>query len=177
MVNKRYCRYRMNFSSGWLTAYCVLCGLALFSRCIFYFLLADLQECSAGEIIISVIMPLILRGVIVILKIIRLDAPGILAILGCVMCLLLIINGFDSNNVLRLLFSLFGYAAGGALLLLTIAGFVPTRQFSVILLALLTVLRLLLFRPAGLAAMVLECSDLCMLVSLTIMPATMKKID
>lgn len=174
MLEKLYRRYRMNFSSPWLTGYCVLCGIAVFLRCVFYFLCTDIASCGAGEIIFSLALPLILLcGIIVLVRIIRLNAPGIMAILGASMCLLLLINGFDTGNFLRLLFSVVGYAAGGALLFLTIAGFVPTRQFSVILFGLLVLLRLLLFRPAGMVPFILEGSDICMLISLAILPATM----
>ena len=178
MAKKRYRGYRMNFSGKWLTAYCAFCGLAIFLRCVYYFMFADLTKCPLGEILFSLALPLVLLcGIIVITKGIRMDAPGTLAILGCVMCLLLIINGFDTKNILRLVFSLLGYSAGGALLLLTVAGMVPMRKFSVMFFVLLLLLRLLLFRPAGVMAMTLEGSDLCMLASLAVMPASMRIVD
>ena len=177
MANKLYRRYRMNFSGKWFTAFCALCGLAVFLRFVYYFMFADLAQCGTGEVVFNLVLPVVLLcGIIVIMKLVRLDAPGILAILGCVVCLLLTINGFDTQNILRLVFSLLGYTAGGALLLLTVAGFVPTRQFSVILFAILLILRVLLFRPVIVTALLTECSDLCMIASLAIMPATMRKV-
>ena len=178
-MNKYNFRYRMNFTSSWLTAYCTLCGAAVFSRCLYFFMFANLAAIGVGQIIFDIILPLLLLcGLIVIVKVIRMDAPGILAILGCVMCLLLIINGFDTRNVLRLVFSLLGYAGGGALLLLTVAGFLPKRRYNLVLFVVLTGLRFLLLRPAGgVLQMLPEISDLCMLLSLGVLPMGMRKLD
>lgn len=176
MLKKLYRSYRMNFSSGWLTAYCAFCGISFFLRCLYYFVFSNLTELSVWTIISSLILPLMLLfGVIVLFKVIRLDAPGILALIGCGMCLVLILNGFAPSNIGKIIFSLIGYSAGAALLLMTVAGFVPTRQFSVILFVILIGLRILLFRPTGgVVAYILESSDIFVLASLAIMPAAMR---
>lgn len=165
----------MDFSGQWVNAFSILCGLSFFLRVEYYFMFVNPTLCSTAEVIFSMILPMLLCvAALVVLKFIRLNAPGVIGIIGAAMCLCLMIGTFFSGNVLRIILAVVFYLAAGGLLVLTVGGFVPTRQFSVIAFSLILLVRILFFRPAfGLLPIVLEVSNVSMLVSVLILPATM----
>ena len=175
MTMKQYRRYRMDFSGQWLNAFCLLCGLSFFLRVEYYFMFVNPTLCSTAEVIFSMILPMLLCvASLVVLKFIRLNAPGVIGIIGAAMCLCLMIGTFFSGGVLRIVLAVIFYLAAGGLMVLTVGGFVPTRQFSVIAFSLILLVRLLFFRPSlGFLPIVLELSQLTMLVSVLILPLTM----
>ena len=131
--------------------------------------------CSGAEVIFSMILPMLLCvAALVVLKFVRLNAPGVVGIIGAAMCLCLMIGTFFSGSALRVVLALVLYLAAGGLLIMTVGGLVPTRQFSVLAFGLIRLGRLLFFRPSfGLLPIVLELSELSMLVAVMILPATM----
>ncbi len=175
MTMKQYRRYRMDFSGQWLNAFCLLCGLSFFLRVGYYFMFVNPTLCSAMEVLFSMILPMLLCvASLVVLKFIRLDAPGVIGIIGAAMCLCLMIGTFFSGNALRIVFAVIFYLAAGGLLVLTVGGFVPTRQFSVIAFGLILLVRILFFRPSlGFLPVFMELSQLTMLISVAILPLTM----
>lgn len=175
MKMKQYHRYRMDFGGKWLHIYCLLCGWSFFFRVAYYFMLVNPVQCPASEAIFCMILPLLLTTAsLVILKYFKLNAPGIMGIIGTLMCLSLLIGTFFSGNVLRIILSLVFYAGGGALLFLTILGFVPTNQFAVLAFCVIFLIRILFFRPGfSLFDWVQEFSELTMLASLILLPLTM----
>jgi hypothetical protein len=175
MKLKQYRRYHMDFSGQWLNAFCILCGLSFFLRVEYYFMFINPTLCSTSEVIFSMILPMLLCiSALVVLKFFRLNAPGVMGIIGAAMCLCLMIGTFFSGSVLRIVLAILIYLTAGGLLIITIGGFVPTRQFSVISFCLILLVRILFFRPAFvLFPIVLELSELAMLVAVLIMPLTM----
>lgn len=175
---KRYRGYRMDFNSFWLQTFCILCGLSFFLRTVYYFMFTNPADLSTAAIIFSMILPLLTVGaVLVVLKFLRLNVPNILGILGAVLCLLLMCGNFFTGDVLRIILSILLYGGGGALLFATVYGFVPTRQFVMILFGLIFAVRVLFYAPGmDLLAWILEASELSVLLSLVLLPATMRPV-
>ena len=175
MEMKQYRRYRIDFSGNWLHFYCILCGFSFFLRIAYYFMLVNPTQCGLTEVLFSMILPLLLCGAaMVVLKYFRLNAPGLMGIIGALMCLCLMIGTFFTGSALRIVLGIVLYGASAALLLATVGGYVPTRQFSVLGFCLIFGLRILLFRPGfTVLGWVLELSDLSMLASLVILLMTM----
>ena len=153
MEMKRYRRFRMDFGGFWLNAHCILCGFAFFLRIAYYFMFVNPTLCSSSEVIFSMILPLLLCGAsMVVLKYFKLNAPGTEAIIGALMCICLLIG--------------------------TLGGYVPTRQFVLLLLGLIFALRVLFFRPGwSLLGWILELSDLSILASLIALPLSMNPVQ
>lgn len=172
---KQYRRYRMDFSGQWLNAFCILCGLSFFLRVEYYFMFVNPTLCSGAEVVFSMILPMLLCvSALVVLKFARLNAPGVMGMIAAAMCLCLMIGTFFSGSVLRIILAVVFYLTAGGLLIITVGGFVPTRQFSVISFCLILLVRILFFRPVfGLIPIVLELSELTMLISVLILPLTM----
>ena len=175
---KRYRHYRIDFNGFWLQVYCILCGLSFFLRTVYYFMFTNPADVSVGRILFSMILPLLSMGaILVILKFLRLDKPDLLGIMGAVLSLLLLIASFFTGDVLRILLSLVIYGGGGALLLGTVCGYVPTRQFAMILFGVASAARVLFYAPGlDLLAWIIEASELCTVLSLLILPAIMRPL-
>ena len=77
-----------------------------------------------------------------------------------------------------ILLSIAAVLAAAVLLIGTVGGYVPTRQFVVILFFLIFVLRILFFRPGfSLLGWILELSDLSMLASLIVVTFGMTPVQ
>ena len=135
-------------------------------------------DCSGGELVFSMILPLLLcAAVLVMLRFFRINAPVVLGAFGAALCLLLMIGTFFTGGTLRILLAVIFYLLAAALLAGTAAGFVPTRQFSVILLCAIFLVRILFFRPGlDLFAWTKEVSDLAILVAVILLPGTLRPL-
>ena len=175
MEMKQYKQYRMDFGGKILNFFCILCGLSFFFRVTYYFMLINPVECPVLEVLFSMILPLLLcAAAMVVLKYFKLNAPGTVGIIGAAMCLCLMSGTFFSGSVLRIILAVVFYLAAGSLLLMTVGGYVPTRQFSVIAFCLILLTRVLFFIPGfDIRRWVLEISDLTMLFALVLLPVTM----
>ncbi len=179
MQLKRYRRYKMNFNGSLCSAFCVLCGLSLFLRIAYYFMFTNPADCGIGELIFSMALPLLLMVLIlVVLKFLKRNAPGLMGVLGCCACLLLMVSSFLSGDILRMVLSVFAYLIASVLLLGTAGGYVPTRLFCVAWFCLLFLVRLLFFLPRGrILALVLAASDLSVIAAMAILPLTMQPVN
>ena len=175
---KRYRGYRVDFNSFWLQTFCILCGLAFFLRTVYYFMFTNHADLSTAAIIFSMILPLLVTGaVLVVLKFLRLNVPNVVGILGALLCLLLMCGSFFTGDVLRIILAVVVYGGGGALLFATVYGFVPTRQFVMILFGIVLAVRILFYAPGmNLLAWILEVSELSIILSLVLLPATMRPV-
>jgi hypothetical protein len=173
---KQYKQYRMDFGGKVLNLFSILCGLSLFFRVAYYFMLINPVGCPVAEVLLSMILPLLLcAAAMVVLKYFKLNAPGVVGIIGAAMCLCLMCGTFFSGGVLRIILAVAFYLAAGTLLLMTVGGYVPTRQFSVISFCLILLVRVLFFIPGfDIRGWVLEISDLAILTALILLPGTMK---
>ena len=179
MEMKRYRRFRMDFGGFWLNTHCILCGFAFFLRIAYYFMFVNPTLCPTSEVIFSMILPLLLCGAsMVVLKYFKFNAPGTVAIIGALMCICLLIGTFIGGGVLEIILGVLLYLASAVLLIGTVGGYVPTRQFVLLLLGLIFLLRVLLFRPGfTFLGWLLEVSDLAMLAALIAMPLSMTPVQ
>ena len=88
--------------------------------------------------------------------------------IGAALCLLLLVNGFGSGDVLRIVLSILIYLAAGLVLLATAGGYLPGKLLSSVLFALPLICRLLFYSlgKLGLIQWFLEASTLFILASL-----------
>ena len=90
MEFKQYLRYQIDFNGKWAQPAALLMGLAFFLRLVYYLCLVSLHDCGFGEILFSMLLPLLLTcGYIVLLRVVKLNAPGIYGMIGAALCLLL----------------------------------------------------------------------------------------
>lgn len=139
---KQYFQYRIQFDAKWSTAAGIFAGISFFLRAVYYFAIADLSAVSVPGIIFKCIIPLLIAcGYLILLKCLRYNAPGLFGILGCLMCMVIIVGNFTSGDILRVLVSIIWYFVVGALFLGTTSGFLPDKVFSVITLLISIIVR------------------------------------
>ena len=153
-------------------------GLSFFLRVVYYFGLTNILTYNVGAIILNIILPLLLcAGYIVLLRAVKLNAPGIFAILGAAFCLMILIWNFSTGDVLRILLSVVFYLLAGLLLLGTAGGYLPGRLPSSAIFMVLLMSRFLFYGPAGsqIGYMILELSVLCIPASLFCLTRSLKE--
>ena len=170
----------MDFNGRWTHASAALMGVSFFARMVYYFGVRNIIDCGVLEIIISMILPLLLTGAfLVLISTVKHNVPALYALIGCCLCGLLLIEGLFTGNILRIILSILFYAAAGALLLITTAGYLPGKLPCSVVLAIIPVGRFLFFGLGKLhiLAWILEISVLLMLFSLFFFTLSILKVD
>lgn len=176
MQLKQYAQYQMNFNAKSVTASCAFMGLSLFMRMLHYLGFYSLSSYSIGTAIFCVFLPIAASiAYIVLLKCLRWNAPGIYGILGCTFCLLALIGGLTSGNIMRIILSIPWYPAAALILLAMVCGYVPGRLLSCLFFVLPIAFRivLLLLDREGLMGWSTELCELSVLASLACLPYTL----
>lgn len=171
---KQYHRYRMDFDSNWLrwSASCV--GASIFLLAVYHLGFQYLD--APGSIIWDLWLPFGLGMVyIVLLQGIRLNAPGLYAILGVFMCLFLMICVFATGDVLRIILAVIAYPVCGAALILCAGGFLPGRLPASVCFGVVLAVRLLCYDFGHItgAAWLTELAHLGFIASLFCLPIGM----
>lgn len=166
---KQYVRYEMCFD-GSFSGICVgFMALSFFLRACYYFGIVNLLDVNGGEVFFFMILPLLLCGAfIVFFKIMKLNAPGIYALFGCVFCILLMIWNFTTGDFLRIFLSLIFYTVAGCLLLATAGGHLPDKLPATVILAVILFFRFILYSmgQSSFAGYFLEFSFLSLIASM-----------
>lgn len=179
MKLKQYTRYQIDFQGKWILPGAIFMGLSFFLRVVYYFGLTNIFTYNTGTIIMQIILPLSLcAGYIVLLRAVKLNAPGIFAILGAAFCLMVMIWNFSTGDILRILLSVVFYLLSGLVLLATAGGYLPGRLLSSGLFLALLVFRYLMYAPSfrHIGQFILELSVLCIPASLFCLTRCMKEV-
>ena len=124
-------RYRMDMDGKTMNAGLATMGLSFFLRAVYYFGCVRIENVGFLELLLWMILPMLLEGaLIVLLRIIRLDAPGIYAILAAAFGLVLMLQNLDTSNILRMILSILAYLCCGVLILGVAKGFL-SKQIAV----------------------------------------------
>ncbi len=168
---KRYHRYQMNFDhrACWMCGICM--GLPVFLLAVYYLFLQEINGIPVWTQLLNLWLPIALcLGYVAMLRILRWNAPGMFAIFGAVVCLLLMIQLFSTGNVLRIILGIIGYLIGGGLLILCAGGYLPGRMIVSLVFLLILLLRLVLFRNVSGTAWLREISALSLIAAQMFLP-------
>lgn len=170
---KQYHRYRMNFQckASYFSTVCV--GASLFLLSLYYFLIRELSSITVAEAIFSLTVPMILSiGFIVLMRFVKLDAPGLFAIICTVMLLFLMIGLFSAGSVIRAILGCVWYALCALILIGTAGGYLPGKLPATLMFSAAILARVVFFtiRLRGIGSMVLEGSSLLLLLALASLP-------
>ena len=129
---KQRVRYKLGFDSRWAYASALLMGTAFFLQAIYYFVFADLPQIGVQEIVLNLILPLALEAVwFLLLRGIKINAPGLYAIVIALICILLAVQGLFCGNVLRAVFCVVWYLLAAVVVILVAGGYMPYRVMIV----------------------------------------------
>jgi len=172
MVLKKYHRYRMQFTGKWERATAIGMGASVFLLAVYFFLMRGLGSIKVGEAVFLLTLPLLLSiAYLVLLRYVRLDSPGVFAILGAVFCLVLMISTFTSGSILRMILGCIWYGFSALLLLACAGGFLPGTLPASLVFRVAFVVRLLFdLKLRSLGAWVYEASALALILALSCLP-------
>ncbi len=143
MQLKQYLQYQMDFKGKWAQPAAILMGLSFFLRIVCFFGLRFLSDWTFFDVLFQIFLPLLLSGAyVVLIRAIRLNAPGLYGLIGAGLCILTFLWSFFSGSVLYIILCLVYYCAAGVVLLGTSGGYLPGKLLSSVLFAIPVVIRL-----------------------------------
>ncbi|MBE6924006.1 MAG: hypothetical protein E7466_02035 [Ruminococcaceae bacterium] len=131
MAQLNFKRYRMDLDGKSLNVGLAALGLSFFLRALYYFGCVRIENVGFMELLLWMILPMLLEGaLIVLLRVLRLDAPGLYAILAAAFGLVLMLQLIGYGSVLRLVLGILTYLSCGVLILGVAGGFL-SKQIAV----------------------------------------------
>ena len=141
MKLKRVIRYQVEIGSKMSELSAALMGAAFFLQALYFFLVKDLSSCSAGEVILRLILPLVASAAwLVLLRLTPVNNACLYGVCAAVLCALLAILGFYGSTLFALI-GLIWYIACGAVAVLICFGYMPYRILLFFMLLVSAVLR------------------------------------
>lgn len=172
----RYRKYQMDFDSKAIWFSGIGMGMPIFLLAVYYLFLQEIGQVPLGKQILYLWSPIVLSfAYLVLLRIVRWNAPGVFAIVGAAMCLLLMIQLFFTGNALRIVLGIVAYLAGGGLLILCAGGYLPGRMVASLPFLAVLVVRLLCFRNASGWLWLPEIASLSMIAGLMLLPVAFRE--
>ncbi len=174
---KRYDRYQMDFTGNWMKASLASMGLSVFLLAVYYFGWLNLSTVKIGKVILGLIFPMLLcLGYIVLLRFMKLNAPGVYGILGAALCLVLMGGNILAGGMVRMILSIVGYALCGVIIIFCAGGFLPGRLPASLAFGCAFAVRLLFFDLLRFRKVnwLEEAAVLLILLALTCLPMTFK---
>ena len=146
MVLKQVARIYMKLNGEWAERAGFLAGCAFFLRIVYYFGFMNVTQIGFWEILSGMILPMALWiAFMVLMRGMRLNAPGMYALLLCGFCLLTILESFGSGMVAHIILSILCYPLLGALILATTGGYLDNKNYLAAASMAILVLRFLIF--------------------------------
>lgn len=177
---KRYHQYKMDFEGRGVQWSAVCMGVAIFLSALYYLGIRNMKDVGGLELLVCLWLPVI-AGVayLVLLRIVRFNAPGVYAIFGAAFCAILILSSFVSGSALRMIIGIPAYLICGAALLIVVGGYFPARLPAVLLFGIAIGLRVILFDLGRLSITqwIEEGAQLFMLAAFMFLPLGLKSIN
>lgn len=137
-------RYRVGFGSKWAAYSTVFAGLSFFLLTVCYFGIKNLADCGFGQIVFSMILPMLLLVVfLVLLRGIRFPGTPVYGILGALYCMSMIVHTFSYDDIFYGIFGMLWYVITALICLATTSGYIANRAYMAIAFLLPAIYRLL----------------------------------
>ena len=145
MAHKKLKRYRMDMEGKAIHIAMSILGLSFFLRTVYYFACVRIETVGAWELLSWLILPMLLEAAfIVLLRVLKLDAAGLYAMLAAGFGLVLIFQSFGYGSILRTVLGTLAYT-GCSMLILGVAGGYLSKQIAVTGYLVTALVRLLCF--------------------------------
>ena len=143
---KQYHIYKMDFGSDWMRRCGMSMGFSVFFLAAYYLGLHRFSDFTFGTLLLHFWLPLLLGvGFIVLTRVVKLNAPGIYAMIGAAFCLVYLLQAVTSGNGFRFILGLPGYFLCGAIYLVVLTGFFPSKMPACLVFLIAIVVRFILF--------------------------------
>lgn len=146
MASRRTKRMEMGLEGKWLRYSVLLMAISLFLYISYYFGIRNMADLGFGTAFFGGIVPLgITIAFVVLAYILKFNAPGTYGLLGVGFFAMLIVSGFFSGDVFRMILGAVWYAGAACVMLLTSGGHLQSRKLLIAILAAAIVGRVVLF--------------------------------
>lgn len=169
-------KYHMDPEGKYHVGAGALMGAAFFLRSAYYFGFTRPEDAGLWSLLVFLILPMLLEAALMVMvRGMKLDLPGVYGIMGAAYCALLILQSFQLGGVLRIVLAVFGFAiCGGALV--GVAWGVLSKSLGVTALLVTFGVRLLAFDLGlllrlRLVAFMREAAGLCGILALAFLCA------
>ncbi|MBQ9929986.1 MAG: hypothetical protein IJO72_04330 [Oscillospiraceae bacterium] len=165
---KQYFRYTMDLDGKWMKSSLLCMAGALVTLLLYYFGLRGLISVGFLEAVFCLFLPLILMAAyIVLIRFKRINAPGLYAIIGLLLCVLLFFGIFGSGSILRIILGAVWYPLMALILVGSAGGYLPGKQPAVLAFPVAMVFRIVInLGKTGLFGWVYEISSVLTLAAL-----------
>ena len=169
----------MNFESKWLRMSAGFMAVSCFLLIVYYLGISNLADIGLVEQILNLWLPVIIGSAFIAMtQMLRLNTPGLYAIIGAALCVMLICSLFVAGGIVRIILGTIWYILCGLVLLMAAGGYLPSTAPASVCFAVAGIGRVLfaLFSAPSLAALVSEFANLSIVVSLLFLPMGMDKV-
>lgn len=169
---------KMDFDLRWTKVSAGFMAVSIFLLAVYYLGFCNLQDIGFGEELLNFWFPLVLGFVyIAMLQMLRINSPGIYAIMGVAFCVMLICSLFAAGSVVRIVIGIIWYIICAGVLLLAAGGFMPGTAPAAVCFGIAAFARLMfaVFGAASLPELVSECANMSVILSIMFLPLGMVK--
>lgn len=179
MARKWTYQYHMDLDSKAHQGAPAMMGCAFFLRAAYYFGFTRPEDAGVWNLLIFLILPMLIEAAfMVMIRGIRLDLPSIYGILGAAYCLLMVLQSFQSDSVLRIILGPIAYLSCAAALI-GVGWNLLSKSLTVAVLLVVFTVRLLGFDLGYLFSLRLipfirEAAGLCGILGLSLLAMGLK---
>ena len=169
----------MNFDSKWVANASLCMGISLFASALYYLGFTNFKDVPGLELAFCFWLPMILGFTyLVLIRVKQWNAPGAYAILGAVMCLMLVLQTVVTGNTAEIIIALPLYILSALVLVVVMGGFFPAKLPAMLMFGVTIGVRVMFFDLVGLtlAQWITEAAKLACLASLLFLPMGTKEI-
>ena len=183
MAQRKMKRYMLDMTGKSMSGALIMCGLAFFLRAVYYFGCVQIESVSFWELLTWMFLPMLLEAAfIVMLRVLRLNLPGIYAIMAAAVGLLMVFQSFGYGSILRTILSIIAYL-GCSVLIIGVAGGYLSKQIAVAGYVVTALVRFFGFELGQmvfrlrLTAFIKDATGLFALIGLMYLAASFKEIE
>ena len=177
---KQYHQYHMNFGSDWLNFSALFMGISLFLSALYYLGFTNFKDVPTWELIICFWVPVAIGFTyLVLLRVKQLNAPGAFAIMGAVICIVLLLQSFTVGGAGQGIVCLPLYLLCAIVLLVIMGGYFPAKLPAMLMFGITIGVRIVLFDLVGmtLSQWITEGATLACLASMLFLPMGTKTVN
>ena len=130
-MKRKVTHYRMDMEGKEVTTGAIFLGAAFFLRVTYYFGFCRTNQLGFGELFFGLILPMLLElALIILLRGVKLEAEGLYGLLATVYCVILLLQCFQYDSIVRAIIGMIAYILCGGLCFCAVAGLL-SRDISV----------------------------------------------
>ena len=176
---KQYQRNRMDFDNRWTKVSAGFMAVSIFLLTVYYLGICNLLDVGFGEELLNFWLPVVLGfAYIAMLQMLRINSPGIYAIMGAAFCVMLICSLFAAGGVVRIIFGILWYIVCAGVLLMAAGGYMPGTAPAAVCFGIAAFVRLMfaIFGSNSLPELVSELANLSVILAMMFLPLGMVKV-